>query len=356
MTSVSDSLLHLEPHLPEALVSPAGRARLHVAAAALPAALTHCLYVECRAGGNGAADLIVDVDLDGAAVLADANPAIRLSGAQRADPHWAPVIAFARAWRRQDGPLGADIAGAWLEFDLAGPASPSGWPSLFIDFGDDVASGSSADRRLTVVQGVIAATNVALPSPVAGGIRRAIEALPGCASLLYMGIMLARGVHTVRLCIMGMSPDVLARYLVRIAWAGDLPRVRALVDAIALDGGQTQPAIVHLDVGASVQATLGLEYPLARVPQRRGEIAETAFLGYLEQQGLLATRERLALLEWIGLDERIRAHELWPSVIVRRVNHVKVVLRPEGAPAVKLYLCAESTPSVALRPAPPRGG
>jgi hypothetical protein len=92
-----------------------------------------------------------------------------------------------------------------------------------------------------------------------------------------------------------------------------------------------------------------MEYPLARAPQLRGEIAEQALLDLLERRALLGPADRLALYEWIGYQEEIRAHELWPSVTVRRVNHLKLTVAAEGAPTLKLYLCAESIPRADLR-------
>ena len=46
-------------------------------------------------------------------------------------------------------------------------------------------------------------------------------------------------------------------------------------------------------------------------------------------------------MAWPGLVKRTMPHQLWPSLFVRRVNHVKLVQDAQGALTGKVYLCAE---------------
>ena len=112
MTTVADTLALLLPHLPHTLVDDGARTRLVAAGATLPAALSRCIYLECRPGSSALVDLIVDVDRDAAEILAGTNPAIGLSAAQRNMPAWTPIIAFARGWSDRAGASSRDVARA----------------------------------------------------------------------------------------------------------------------------------------------------------------------------------------------------------------------------------------------------
>lgn len=356
MTTIADTLAVLLPHLGRELLSDRARARLLAAGDALPAALSRCIYIECRPETTELADLIVDVDVHGGEMLAGTGPAIGLSPAQRLEPAWTPVIAFARAWTDRGGTLCHDVSGAWLEFDLAAGASPPA-PSLFVDFSERAAR-AGPERGLGALTAVLTAVGRPLTTDSRRRLSSLLAALPASAAVLYAGVMLARDTSATRLCIMGLMRTQLLDYLRAVHWAGNMDQLDALMASLAdaSGGGQEQPAIVHLDAGASLGGSVGLEYPLARQPQLAGEIAESALLDNFATRGLLTPAHRRALREWVGWEQRTMAHELWPSVIVRRVNHVKLVLSANGALGVKLYLCAESVARADLRPARARGG
>jgi hypothetical protein len=82
-----------------------------------------------------------------------------------------------------------------------------------------------------------------------------------------------------------------------------------------------------------------LEYVLARRSQLRGVLAETEFLARLVKMGLCSDEKRAALFEWPGWGWDSMPHECWPSVVVRRVNHVKVLWDVDAPVAAKAYLC-----------------
>ena len=192
------------------------------------------------------------------------------------------------------------------------------------------------------------------PSPGAQQrLRAVLDALPASAVLTYAGVMLARETSATRLCVMGLSRTELQAWLRSVRWPGDEARLRTLMASLAdpASGGQAQPAIVHVDVGESIDGAVGLEYPLARHPQLAGEVAESAMLDNLVARRLVSAAVAAALRDWAGYEERTLAHELWPSVIVRRVNHLKLVLSATGALHLKLYLCAELVPRADMRSA-----
>jgi hypothetical protein len=345
--SLAGTLALVEPHLPHALVGDAARERLRATAGWLPAALSHCLYVECRPTAPGVADLIIDLDVAGREILAGRNPAVALHPALGALPTWVRVASFARAWLDDRNALGSGIADAWLEFDVGTSASDVPEPSVFVDFSEATFHDASTAHRFDVLTAAAESLDRPVAPQTAAALRRCIGALPPHALLLFAGFMLARDTDAVRVCVMGLSRSELASYLRGIDWTGAIARVAGLTELLARDeyGGQTQPAIVHLDVAEAPRASIGMEYPFARQPQLTGTLAERALLEALVSRGLITAPQRDSLRAWLGYDRRTMPHEVWPSLLVRRVNHVKLVLRDDGTEEAKIYLCAEHTPA-----------
>jgi hypothetical protein len=106
--------------------------------------------------------------------------------------------------------------------------------------------------------------------------------------------------------------------------------------------------MLHVDVAGAPLPRAGVELALAREPQVRGRLVETAFLSRLVETGLCTPGRRDALLAWPGTRRCTLPHELWESVMVRRVNCVKLVSGPQGVEA-KAYLLACSLPAPARR-------
>lgn len=354
--TLAGTLAHVVPHLDAALVPPPALARVEAVARRLPAALASWLYLEARLGEAPApdapVDLIVMLDARGGDLLAGRNPALALDPALLAHPAWRAAQGFARAWRDAASPLHVGVDDAWLEFDLAaagrdaaGDALPA--PSLFVDFAPAAYGDPDRAARVRLLEAAVDGTG-AMPAPAArDAIARAVHALPDDAAAVYLGLMLARAGAPARLCVSGLAGDALARWLDAIGWGGDAGAVAALVHEVGAldDGAHARPAIVHVDVGdAGVLPRLGLEYPFARRPQLEGRIAESGLLAWLAGRGLLHAAKARALAAWPGYETRTLAHELWPSILARRVNHVKLVVDDAGRWEAKGYLCAFHEP------------
>src|SRR5437868_15540218 len=102
--SVADVLDRLAPAADEA-VTGAARARLHALAAHLPAALTRVVYLESWIGQlRPRLDLIVKIDPRDRDALADLER-FALGSELRAQPDWAQVASFVRAWAVPGGLL-----------------------------------------------------------------------------------------------------------------------------------------------------------------------------------------------------------------------------------------------------------
>jgi hypothetical protein len=336
--------------LPPALVGPEQTEDLRTIAAWLPASLSNWLYLECRlAGGQSQIDLAAYVDRRGRDLLARPRTGEALERLIAAHREWAVAAAIAEKWTDPVWPVHGAVEGIWLEFDVPRP----GWtarrtlvaPSVLIDFSESRVERLSTAERVRVVEDAIAPLTAGHVAASASPIRRCVEALPPHAYVIYAGAMLPRRTGVARLCVIGLARHELATYLRTVHWPGPIDDIAQLCGAIArAEAAASAPTIVHLDVGADLRPTLGLEYALARGSQLRGEIAEVALLDWLVAEGLCDRAKRDALSAWPGYELGVMPHELWPSLIVRRVNHVKLVWTPDAPLQTKAYLGVKHEP------------
>ncbi|HEX8391304.1 MAG TPA: hypothetical protein VF665_03015 [Longimicrobium sp.] len=345
MISLADTLDCLAAHLPAPLAGTGAYGATRAVAAQLPAALTRWTYLEWRLGGRpGPPDLIVEIDGAGREILTGAAGPLRLPEALAAEPVWRQVIGLCHRWAEAGSPLREWIECLWLEFDVAArPPHAPAVPGVFVGFSEAAsASGGAAARCARAEAALRALLGAALDDARLAVLRRCFHALPVGARVLYAGSLLPRGDGTLRLCVTDVAARDLADYLRAAGWPGPYGRLVRLLDEMdgVRDGAFARdPALVHLDLGAGgVQPRLGLEYVFGRREQARGTLPDAAFLRHLAGAGLCTEDEAAALAAFPGCDTRQLPHELWRSLVLRRVNHVKLVLDGDGEPEAKGYL------------------
>jgi hypothetical protein len=210
------------------------------------------------------------------------------------------------------GPLGAPFL-TWLERD-AGAAATGRY--------DGVPAGPHRTRPPALpgpdgwVRAAAEVRGAALPRAAEARLRGCLAGLPGGAWPTWVGALPGRD-GDVRLTANGLTAATLATYLA--GFPSDV-----VAGAVAL--AATVPAVaVHLDVGAELGPAVGVEVVVS--PRRTATLAA-------------------ALLAGAGRDPApAAAVTRWPGVtvvagvrVVRRVNHLKVVLRPGEPPRPKAYL------------------
>jgi hypothetical protein len=346
MFSLAGTIDHFVPRLPPALVGAASLAAVRGVARRLPAAITHWIDIECRlATDRPQVDLIVRVDPRGREILA-AQP-------------WPRLTAFARTWADSASPVHRAVSATWLEFDIdrvgvPGDAPASIRPRIFLDLARDAYAAPSATCRLQAIAGALVPF-VGEPTPgwLRRGLERCLHHLPPQAYLLYVGLPAQDRIRQVRLCILGLGEPRLAAYLRGVGWPGDIDDLRQHLGRLAgaAGGDGMSVATLHLDLDDHdcVKPALGLEYALARRPQVRGAIRETAFLERLVACGVCDAGKRDALLQWPGCARETLPHALWPSIVMRRLSHVKIVYDPPRAGEAKAYLCGSHERRPALQ-------
>ena len=159
------------------------------------------------------------------------------------------------------------------------------------------------------------------------------------ARMTYAGLFPGRGDGAVRVCAAGVGSAALRGYLRRAGWPGEAARV---MDALGGADHGPVPGYAHLDArDGGAGPRLGVEVPLQRRAQLEGALRESAWVRALEG----AAPEKVeALHTWPGWTAAVLPHQPWRSLLVRRVNHVKLVFQEGCAPQAKAYLAARHTP------------
>ncbi|MBX3086575.1 MAG: hypothetical protein KF716_33385 [Anaerolineae bacterium] len=319
---------------PAGLVSAEAVRQLAEAVGDLPDALSAGYILECRLNDDAHVDLGIVVD-----------PAINqgrslLSGSElpervQIDPIWQRIATFARQWTDEQSPVHEQIATIWLEFDIDGTLHPR--PSFFFgphpDTWKKIASQATSDSSF---QALIEPLRMLLPT--LGGtdlLEGCFSSVPKNAEVFQLGLMLPRGSNAVRLCVRGKPDAELMRYLPRIGWEGDATNLHAVLIALA---GLVDNIGLDADVGTSIGKRIGIECRFDQWRQPTQEPRWKAFLDYLVSIKVCTTAKRDALLAWPSTGYHRFPEDRLPRVLIRALNHIKIVIEPEKPLEAKAYL------------------
>lgn len=327
---IDSSLALVRPHLPPVLVAPASLARIETIASLLPLFAVDFFGFECRLGaGEAPTDCAINLTPDGARMLAGRHtvaPPAELRGAP-----WDRLERFYQLWGdTRDEPY-ADAGSTWLEFDMASPAP---LPNLLFGWWTEQTGMHRpihwlADEILPMLLGG------AVSDTLRRNFTRAIEERPEGTSDFQVGVMFSRNIQAVRVCVFDLPADDLVPYLTRIGWTGPVDELLTWLERLA---PYSDYLGLHLDIGDAVYPHIGIEPNFVAGCWSRQPHKEPRWHGQfdtLERHGLLDPVKRAALMSWIGhremtIDER-------DALLLRGLSHLKLVLRPGGAPIAKGY-------------------
>ena len=311
------------------------------------------IYFECRLRDAAPqVDLVLAIYPRGAAILARHE----LAGAACAPDWWASLQAFCRRWIASAS-LRATLDHVWLEYDVAvdpgftdagtrRATSRVPEPGMFISLVklSTLYRGRPSAWFDHVLRAVEAATTAAVTGLVRDALHTCIEPLPRSAAVAYIGLMMHRPTPTIRVCLANVPTGAVMSYVTGLT--STCPRhLDAAVRLSAFryrSGGTPCVPMLHLDVSPiqGVLPRVGLERLFSRRPQRDGRIAgsDRRLLALLNRLGACTNDKRDAVLNWPGRSVAVMPHELWWSLIDRRVNHLKFVLDGDATFDVKAYL------------------
>jgi hypothetical protein len=347
-------------HAAAELVSAAARERVVWVAGRIPAALTRAAYLECRlrpGPGGDPVDLIFRVEREGAEILAGQHPGVDAGRLLGCGPAWRAVGELCRAWVQGDPAQWGAVRALWLELDLDAPAVPGGPPvpppSVFVAFDDALTPEMGTDALLALVERVLEPLSPGcMEGDTRARVRGVLDRRPAGAAVPYVGVMLSRARPAVRVYLSRLAGRVVPGLLHELGWPDDQGAEAERVMEALRGLGAPEVGALHLDVlEGALLPRLGVEYTFERRSQMRGRLEERAFLDRLTEAGLCEPERRDALLAWPGYELVRLRHELWTSILARRVNCVKLVHEPDREPQMKAYLLAFHQPYTRRAPA-----
>ena len=347
LPSFADAFRQAEAFLPAALIPPDSVAHSRRVAELLPAFAIDFFGFEARLGaGSEPADCAFNLTRGGARLMAGRHtvevPA-SLTGSA-----WQKIQRFYRAWADTREVPFRDAGATWLELD-AGQHRPQ--PNLLFGYWPD---NPTTRRPLDWLTG--AALPMLLGRPLSarwqGNLERCFAAHAGPGDF-QIGVMLARPVPAVRVCVFDVAPARAPAYLAAVGWPGPRGDVERHIAALA---PHADFVALHLDVGEAVYPGLGLEPGFTAGPWARQPHLEPRWAGQLAQLvalGLCTDARRAALLDWVGYRPCDGA-ALAGQVLLRGLSHLKIALRPDRPAVAKAYfgmaLRSRRSPDVAGGP------
>ena len=355
MLSLAGTLDAMRPHLPVALVSADAFERARAAVDHIDAEITNGIYFECRLQkGSPRVDLVIVVHAAGGELLA-ATGERGASGSLHEQPAWRRLPAFCRQWTAPASPLRNVIDHIWLEYDVEQGQSRHeavrSAPGVFCSLRSSHRMAHSAPALCRgALQALEAMTGRQASHTVQECLSACFARLPLETGVPHVGLMIGRRVPTVRVCIAKLPVAGAAHLLAATAGVGgrdvaDITRMASLPDG---PGGPLYVPMLHLDIDErrGFVPRVGMERQFAQNCQLTGRTGagEQRLLDTLTARGLCTRAKRDALLKWPGRSLAIMPHEVWWSVVERRVNHVKFVYEPGSGVETKGYLFAKHRP------------
>lgn len=333
-------------HIDASLATPAALARVRKVLNALPAALSDWIYLEFWLSPHAPrVDVIVRVDRAHRHVLTRPDFPIESSNTADVQTRWQAVRSFAAAWIDPRMGWEAAIDSMWLEFDLGAWHSDTRagtvGPRLFIDLSRTLRRTRNAELWRCFACDIIhsVAPEVA-PGEISTQLKSCLDPLPRSASPLSLEIPHGTGAKDLRICLIGIHAGDLLSYVRAIGWRDDSGALlKVLHDLRGTPGQAANVDILDVDLGHMSPGRLGLEFNFARRPQLRGMLAKEGLLAGLVDLGLAESATIAGLRAWPGCSVQSLPHTLWPCLVTRRLNHVKLTFDRDGVIAAKAYSC-----------------
>jgi len=343
ISSLAATLGRCRTYAQPSLVSPAAWQRLLALADRLPAALSSCLHFECRpAAPEGQVDVILGIDESGRELLRGDNPALSLTNEVRRHPVWKRLATLCQSWH-SDPRLGSQLNRLWIECDLPDDGAEVPVPRIFLDLNRPPRDAREAalHRRLVIE---LCERFVGVPSP--SSLRAGLDACwrVGDGHYLHSVGLAPDSEHpNYRLCVRCRDFSGLGHVLSAAGAAGTLETLRRQLLAADFPPDGALPSLLDLDLNADRAPAFGLEWSLPSAAAGRPAEQSLTLLRCLEQSGLLSTEALAALHLWPGSNVEQMSHQLWPSLLRRNINHIKIVYDRKGRPEAKIYLRFEHT-------------
>lgn len=319
---------HLNAHLDTALVPRGGHDWVHRFLDFIPLGVSDYLGFEARLGKvDGDTDCALNLSIAAIDWLADGQLGRPVpSGAE-----WDRIRAFLALWVETGSPPLCDLTRVWLEFDMA--TGPPLRPNLMFGYWPR-GHEPLRTRRWLIDRAIPAALGVPLPEVTCALLERGLDASAE-ADDFQIGLMTARAIPAVRLCVFDLPDAALADLAAAIGWTGDVARVAAIVAALRPHADFVG---LHFDLAACALPRIGIEPGFTASSWSRQPHLEPRWAGQLDvlaAEGVLSSAKRAALLAWPG-HQRVTLADR-PHALLRGLSHLKLVLPGDGTAEAKGY-------------------
>jgi hypothetical protein len=350
----SNYLNHAKPFLPKKLVSNENFEDIQSVSRYFPSNVTSFLGFECRLGEKKPrADFAFAISGMGK----DRDVFIKLLKDDYLPDdfftknEWVNISNFAAAWSNSDSLIHKNVQCFWLEFDLFDKTPETPVPCVF--FGPKKSSSSDYDwivnEALPLLKGGI------LPEKVVDLFYTSINKIPDNATLFQVGTMLSRASNAVRIHVNKLKPEQIIPFLKDIGYKDDEKKLRSLISDLE---NKADRFVISFDIRENgIGSKIGIELSFSSNNFEK-ESRWKILLDYLEEKNLCLKDKKEALLSYQGaeINEEYYDSKMIPITsaadfqynkkttnIVRYINHIKIVYRPnekleaKAYPAVRLF-------------------
>ena len=339
------------------LAPPHAVTEIRAAAAELSADLASFIGFETRLGTtdtDAEVDLAFNLSPAGLRRLADEPPA----------PSWSRLAELCCLWGERGDPPFSNAGELWVELDMSPDLEGFPAPNVFLAPTARLrrqleADGPELDPDLDLARWILdRAVPVflgrRLDPRIGDQILRCLDTSRGRWTKFQLGMMGARPVDALRLCLFGLKTEDLESILTALPWPGPTADLLSLARRLA-------PVVdhfgLHLDVGPRLYPSFGLEGLFNRSPwdyQPEDEPRWRDLLELLVQDGRATAAQRDALLAWPGesFDQALvferalrrlagrEQVELEPGRVTRGLAYIKVARNLAGRDLTKAYFGA----------------
>lgn len=276
---------------------------------------------------------------------------------------WSRIYNFCDHWTDINSPLYQKVDRVWLEFDLVKPQlSDVSEPSFFFGTVEGIkkeienslpANKVSSHYSWITDEALPLLLNKSLPDLVKWNLLNCFNSLPPEGRVFQVGVMLPRKEESraVRLCISNIAIAKIPQYLSDIGWQGSISDLKSVLADLSRF---TDFICLNFTVGNAIFPKMGFECYGSKELQidSRWEL----FLDYLVDKQLCTLDKAAAILNYPGYSVAKSYQDLWPSnltnaskfvcpnlrsMLVRYLNHIKVIYQPHKPMEAKAYLWLE---------------
>lgn len=344
----SNYLNHAKPFLPESLVSNDNFADIQSVSRYFPSNVTSFLGFECRLGEKTPrADFAFAISGMGN----DRDVFIKLLKDDYLPDdfftknEWKNISGFAAAWSNPDSLIHKNVQCFWLEFDLFDKTPETPVPCVF--FGPKKSSSSNYDWIVNEALPLLKGGRI--PEKVVDLFYTSIGKIPDNATLFQVGTMLSRASNAVRVHVNKLKPEQILPYLKDIGYNDKENKLNDLINEL---DDKADRFVVSFDItDDGIGSKIGIELSFSDNNFDK-ESRWKDLLDYLEEKNLCLKEKKEALLSYQGaeINEDYYDSKMIPITsaaeqqynkkttnIVRYINHIKIVYRPNKKLEAKAY-------------------